>query len=195
MERQAATHAAPLDGALSAPYDRFMHIVTPTVADVGRLQTLMRTTLTEAFGHLYSPADLSAYLDTAYATAQLTSELADPRNYWQLVVDGGGAPVGYLQCVPAHLPHPEIRPDRDGEIQRIYVLKSQQGRGLGHRLMNLALDHLAERYGDAPQWIGVYSENPRAQKLYRSYGFEKAGEYKFPVGDVLDDEFIFRRLP
>ena len=61
--------------------------------------------------------------------------------------------------------------------------------------MDRALGWLGERYGEAPQWIGVWSENLRAQSLYRAYGFEKAGEYIFPVGETQDLEFIFRRNP
>lgn len=172
-----------------------MQIITPTAADVPLLGQLMRATFTETFGHLYPPADLAAYLDTAYAPTQLAAEIADPRNFWQLVMDEAGAPVAYLECVPAHLPHADVDPDRHGEIERIYVLGSQQGRGLGRKLMDTALQHLGERYGDAPQWLGVWSENLRAQALYQAYGFEKAGEYTFPVGETQDHEFIFRRQP
>ena len=172
-----------------------MQIIAPTVDHLPALQSLMRATFTETFGHLYPARDLSAYLDTAYATAQLTAELADPRNYWQMVLDSDGAPVAYLECVPAHLPHPDVEPEAHGEIQRIYVLASEQGRGLGRMLMERALEHLGERYGNAPQWLGVWSENLRAQTLYRSYGFDKAGEYTFPVGATEDHEFIFRRIP
>ncbi len=172
-----------------------MQIIVPTAEHVPLLSQLMRATFTETFGHLYPPADLAAYLDTAYGPTQLTTELADPRNFWQLILDDTGAPIAYLECVPAHLPHPDVRPDAHGEIERIYVLKNQQGRGFGRALMDLALQHLAERYGNAPQWLGVWSENLRAQALYRAHGFEKAGEYTFPVGDTLDHEFIFRRIP
>ncbi|MEO7223200.1 MAG: N-acetyltransferase, partial [Devosia sp.] len=159
------------------------------------LQQLMRATFTETFGHLYPPADLAAYLDTAYAVDQLRTELTDPWNFWQAALDGAGAPVAYLQCVPAHLPHPEVRPEAHGEIERIYVLRSQQGKGLGQRLLGIALNYLGERYGDAPQWLGVWSENLRAQALYRAHGFEKIGEYEFPVGKTRDREFIFCRVP
>jgi ribosomal protein S18 acetylase RimI-like enzyme len=172
-----------------------MQIIAPTVEHVPLLEKLMRATFTETFGPLYPPADLAAYIDRAYAPAQLAAELSDPRNFWQLVLDEDGAPAAYLECLPAHLPHPDVRPDAHGEIERIYVLKSQQGRGLGRLLMESGLAHLGERYGDAPQWLGVWSENVRAQALYRAYGFEKAGEYTFPVGKTQDLEFIFRRQP
>ncbi len=172
-----------------------MQIIAPTAEHVPLLQELMRATFTETFGPLYPPDDLAAYIDTAYAAEQLAAELSDGRNFWQLVLDEGGAPAAYLECLPAHLPHPDVRPETHGEIERIYVLKSRQGRGLGRTLMDRALAWLGERYGDAPQWIGVWSENLRAQSLYRAYGFEKAGEYIFPVGDTRDLEFIFRRQP
>ena len=50
-----------------------------------------------------------------------------------------------------------------------------------------------EAHTDGPLWIGVWSGNAKAQKLYGAYGFEKAGEYKYPVGSWYDDEFILRR--
>lgn len=172
-----------------------MQTITPTIEHIPQLQPLMRATFTDTFGHLYPPADLAAYLGSAYSSAQLASELGDPRNFWQLVLDGSGDPVAYLECVPAHLPHPDLDPQHDGEIERLYVLPSQQGKGLGRQLMGLALDHLRQRHGAAPQWLGVWSQNLRAQALYRSYGFGKVGEYEFPVGGTIDHEFIFRRLP
>ncbi|OYX79912.1 MAG: GNAT family N-acetyltransferase, partial [Brevundimonas sp. 32-68-21] len=33
----------------------------------------------------------------------------------------------------------------------------------------------------------------KAQRLYAAYGFEKAGEYEYPVGAWRDHEFILRR--
>lgn len=176
-------------------YHRPMQIITPTPDHALQLQSLMRQVFIETFGHLYPPADLTAYLDSAYALDRLRGELADPRNFWQLVLDGSGAAVAYLECIPAHLPHPEVRPEAQGEIERIYVLRSQQGKGLGRKLMTIALDHLNTRYGDAPQWVGVWSENHRAQALYRSFGFDKVGEYEFEVGNTRDHEFIFCRVP
>src|SRR5689334_12926980 len=117
-----------------------MKIIAPTVEHVPQLQSLMRTAFTETFGHLYPPADLAAYLDRAYSTDQLRAEVTDSGNFWQLVLDGSGEPVAYLECVPAHLPHPEVRPEAHGEIERIYVLGSQQGKGLGRKLMRIAID-------------------------------------------------------
>ena len=42
-------------------------------------------------------------------------------------------------------------------------------------------------------WIGVWSGNAKAQRLYAAHGFEKVGEYDYPVGAWRDREFILRR--
>ena len=53
--------------------------------------------------------------------------------------------------------------------------------------------HLMEANTGGPLWIGVWSGNEKAQRLYAAYGFEKAGEYEYPVGAWRDHEFILRR--
>jgi ribosomal protein S18 acetylase RimI-like enzyme len=78
-----------------------------------------------------------------------------------------------------------------GELWRLYLRQDAQGSGLGGRLLNLALDWL-----QAPGrrlWIGVWSENFGAQRLYARYGFAKVGEYEFSVGNSRDREFILAR--
>ena len=58
-------------------------------------------------------------------------------------------------------------------------------------LMQASLDFLNRL--QRPLWIGVWSENLGAQKLYGRHGFVKAGEYEFHVGKTRDREFILRR--
>lgn len=171
-----------------------MRILPVEPHHIPALSQLARDTFTETFAHLYPPEDLSAFLAKSYAPEKLAGETADPAQFWRIVYDGDDA-VAYLQCGPVGLPHPDADPARAGELKRLYVHSSQQGKGLGRMLMAIALNWLGETYGDAPQWIGVWSENHKAQALYRSYGFEQVGAYQFPVGQTLDDEFILRRQP
>ncbi|HJW45615.1 MAG TPA: GNAT family N-acetyltransferase, partial [Lysobacter sp.] len=81
----------------------------------------------------------------------------------------------------------------DGELKRLYLLASAQGSGVGARLFDEALTWL-EREGPRTLWISVWSENYGAQRFYARYGFEKAGEYDFIVGQQRDHEFMYRRL-
>ena len=81
---------------------------------------------------------------------------------------------------------------RDGELKRLYLRRDVQNGGWGGRLFDAALAWLL-RDGPRAVWIGVYSENPGAQRFYFRRGWEKVGEYHFPVGTVRDLEFILRR--
>lgn len=175
-----------------------MLITAVTPEDLPELSRLGAETFTETFGHLYPPEDLSAFLERSYGIESLKRETENPKHFWRIVrareAEGGHA-VAYLQCGPVTLPHPEADPVRHGELKRLYIRGSYQGRGLGRILMDVALDWLRDTYGNAPQWIGVWCNNQKAQNLYGGFGFTKVGEYKFPVGKTLDDEFILRRVP
>ncbi len=171
-----------------------MRILPVTPADIPALSSLAIETFSETFAHLYPPEDLTAFLAKSYAPDVLAAEVADHTQFWRIVYEGDDA-VAYLQIGPVGLPHPDANPAGEGELKRLYVHSSQQGKGLGKTLLGVALAHLSDTYGDAAQWIGVWSENHKAQALYGSHGFEKVGEYQFAVGHTLDDEFILRRAP
>ena len=170
-------------------------MTTPTIRrateeDVDALSRIGGETFTETFGHLYPPEDLSAFLAYAYGLERTRADLADPdKAHW--LVEAGGQVVGYASAGPCGLPHDEATP-ADGELYRLYLFKAHHGGGLGGRLLQTALSWL-ERDGPRRLWIGVWSENHGAQRLYGRLGFEKVGDYLFPVGQTMDEEFILRR--
>lgn len=163
---------------------------TAAVDDADTVSSLGARTFSQTFGHLYPPQDLETFLAYAYGLEKTRDSLADPHAATWLLEDDGEA-VGYAQVGRCDLPHPDVQPG-DGELKRIYVLKEHQGGGEGSRLLTTALAWL-EQNGPRTLWIGVWSENLGAQKLYARMGFAKVGEYVFPVGETQDQEFILRR--
>ena len=161
-----------------------------TSADAEALSRIGAETFTETFSHLYPPEDLAAFLEATYAVENSRRDLVDPdKAVW--LVEAGGAVVGHALAGPCDLPHDEVTP-ACGELKRLYVLKAFQGGGTGSRLLAETLAWL-ERDGPRRLWIGVWSENFGAQRLYGRLGFEKVGEYHFIVGETRDHEFILRR--
>jgi ribosomal protein S18 acetylase RimI-like enzyme len=169
--------------------DRYtLRRATPDDADT--LSALATRTFVETFGHLYPPEDLQAFLDEAYPAARQRVILEHP-DYAVWLLECDGVAVGHAAAGPCGLPHPQARPG-DGELKRLYLIKDQQNSGWGSRLFETALAWL-EHEGPRTLWIGVWSENFGAQRFYGRHGFEKVGEYEFPVGRVRDREFILRR--
>jgi len=158
--------------------------------DAEALAAIGRATFAQTFAHLYPPEDLAAFLEEAHSVDRARADLADPAKAAWLVEDGG-EPIGYALAGPCKLPHPEVTPTC-GELDRIYLLAGRQGGGLGSRLLAETLAWL-EKDGPRRIWIGVWSRNLGAQRLYARHGFEQVGTYEFPVGRVRDHEFILRR--
>lgn len=165
-----------------------------TPADAGVLAELGAATFAETFGHLYPPHDLAAFLTSARSEAVYASLLGDPDIFVALAVEeeGEGTPVGYVLAGDCKLPVRDLEPTA-GEVRELYVRRSHQGRRLGTRLLEVALEWLEKR-GRTPLYVGVWSENHGAQRLYGRYGFRKVGEYDFPVGEQLDREFILEQV-
>ena len=161
-----------------------------TPADADALSRISRRTFTATFGHLYPDEDLQAFLTESYAPDACARILADDAYAIWLLEDGAEA-VGHAMAGPCGLPHLDVAPG-DGELKRLYVLDCVQNSGWGGRLFQAALDWL-ERDGPRTLWISVWSENLGAQRFYARHGFEKVGEYEFPVGRVRDREFMLRR--
>ncbi|MCE3289005.1 MAG: family N-acetyltransferase [Caulobacter sp.] len=161
-----------------------------TLQDADALSRIGAQTFTETFGHLYPVEDLATFLVYAYGIERTRADLADPaKASW--LVERDGKVIGYASAGPAGLPHDDLKPT-DGELYRLYMLAAHQGGGVGRRLLDTVLAWL-ERDGPRTLWIGVWSLNHGAQRLYGRLGFEKVGDYIFPVGQTMDEEFILRR--
>jgi ribosomal protein S18 acetylase RimI-like enzyme len=144
----------------------------------------------DGFAIPYPPEDLEAYLHSSFGVEATAKKLAEAGAAWW-VAERGDALLAFANVGPNGLPHPDAGAG-NMELRRLYVGKPAQGLGLGTKLLALSLDWM-EAETDGPLWIGVWSGNLKAQKLYQAYGFEKAGEYEYPVGAWRDHEFILKR--
>jgi ribosomal protein S18 acetylase RimI-like enzyme len=167
-----------------------MLIRQATPADAETLSTLSIQAFNHAFGHLYPPSDLQAFIAEAYSVAKQAAAIAAP-GHAVFLLERDGTAVGYAAVGPCGLPHPDVAA-QDGELKRLYLLPEAQNGGWGGRLFDAAIAWLL-RDGPRPIWIGVFSENFGAQRFYGRRGWEKVGEYHFAVGDTRDLEYILRR--
>lgn len=78
------------------------------------------------------------------------------------------------------------------EIHRIYVDKEYHGQKIADQLMRLAIDIAKENKHDWI-WLGVWEHNPRAQRFYQKWGFEKFGQHDFYMGEERQTDWLMKK--
>lgn len=169
-----------------------MNLRPATLDDVPALAALGRESFTAAFGQLYSPADLAAFLDEVHDEAVIAGEIAGPICHHRLAVGEDGALLGYCK-----LRHPsklsELSRAADPlELAQLYCAAEATGQGVGAALMDWALEQAVLGGHDAIH-LSVYSENYGAQRFYERYGFAKIADTTFKVGEQIDAEFLYEK--
>lgn len=159
-------------------------------SDVTALTALARKTFTDKFGHLYTPGNLAAFLEESHNPDIYRDWIADPDVLVRVCEADGGDMVAYLLCSPLSLPAPD--PESGAvELKRVYVDGALQGRGIGSRFIDEALEW-ARRRNASEMYLSVYSDNLDAQRLYARLGWQKVAEFLFPVGEHRDLEYLLR---
>lgn len=87
--------------------------------------------------------------------------LVEPEGVW--IAHRDGQAVGFARAIAAG--PGQVRPL---ELEKLYVLESEYGKGTAHNLLTMAI-------GDAPCQIWVADYNKRAQKFYAKAGFSYDG--------------------
>ena len=165
-----------------------------TPADAAALAELGAATFVESFGYLYAPENFAEFLERTHSAAAYGRLLQDPGVAIWLAGMTGAPPIGYAVAGSCKLPVPNLE-GHAGEIRQLYVRVAFHKHRLGTKMLVTALDWLVARQC-IPVYVGVWSENFGAQRLYGRFGFEKIGEYDFAVGRHRDREFILKqKLP
>jgi len=162
-----------------------------TPADAEALAKLAADSFVAAFGHLYQPEDLQAFLGEYRTPERYGADLADPARRIQLA-EVDGEPAAYCLIVIGEQfdERPAPRPARPVFLSQLYCAPGQSGHGLGAALMDWAIAEARAEGADALQ-LSVFSENFGAQRFYRRYGFEHVADIDFRVGNHRDDEFLY----
>jgi GNAT superfamily N-acetyltransferase len=155
--------------------------------DAEALAALGRSSFIETFGHLYSPENLAAFLET-HSPQGWRAELSDPAFAVRLAEEQGRA-VGYAKLGPPSLPFTVTGPTV--ELRQFYVLKPWHGAGVAREMMDWVLAEARAR-GAEQLYLSVFTDNHRARRFYARYGFREVGTYHFMVGSHADDDIIMR---
>lgn len=169
-----------------------MQLRPATHDDVPALAALGRDSFTHAFGHLYTPEDLAAFLTEVHDEAAVAGEIAGEECRHRLAVAEDGTLLGYCKLrYPSKLAALSSA-ENPLELGQLYCAGHATGQGVGAALMDWALAE-AEEGGHDAVLLSVYSENHGAQRFYARYGFAKTADTTFKVGEQIDAEFLFEK--
>lgn len=158
--------------------------------DIPQLAALGRELFIETWGTLYSSQDLNSFLEQVHSPEGVACDLAEDCCYW--IAQSSAQWIAYCKAGPVHVPV-DIGGRRAAELRQMYVRQPYHGTGVADQLMELFLQWTSQhQIQDA--YISCWSENHRALAFYKRYGFSKFCQYKFRVGQQLDDEYILKRV-
>jgi ribosomal protein S18 acetylase RimI-like enzyme len=161
-----------------------------SLEDVQRLQEISIETYNETFKEQNSPENMKAYLDKAFTSSRLETELTTPGTefYMMYIHD---EPAGYLK-VNINEAQTENMGGDALEIERIYIRHQFHRKGLGKFFMNTAVE-LALKQKKTMLWLGVWEKNEPAKEFYRKQGFVQTGAHSFFMGDDEQIDFIMTK--
>ena len=167
-----------------------MRITSLTINDVSILRGIARDTFIETFSEANKAEDMERYLTENFSEEQLARELSNPDSFFY-VAEVNGHVVGYLKLNTAHA-QPEPQAADALEIERIYVLSSYHGHGVGQALYHHAMS-VAEDRKASYVWLGVWEHNHRALRFYEKNGFIAFGTHIFQLGNDQQTDILMKK--
>lgn len=161
-----------------------------TTDDLYELQALSIQTFRATYEHLNDPIHFRAYLHRAFSIPQLEKELNTPNSvfYFALLEEKivGFIKLNFSKGIK------DLNPATSVELERIYLIKDQQGKDLGKQLIQKAIQFATQRPYEQI-WLGVWKQNPRAVHFYKKNGFQIFGEHLFYIGEDEQEDFLMHK--
>lgn len=168
-----------------------LQIIPILPTEVDTLSQLGRTTFQEAFEAQNNPEDFDMYLDSAFAKALLSQQLENAHCHYFFVKDRTEI-IGYLKLNTGSAQN-ELQEDTGIELERIYVIKSQQGKGIGKTLLDFT-EKYARQLDKNYIWLGVWEHNPNAIRLYERLGYQQFDTHIYTIGNDPQTDHLLRKI-
>jgi len=159
-----------------------VNIREATKADLDVLREIGCETYQEHFSDIWSVSGIQDFLNQDFSPTSLGKSLESPAcHLWLIASDESGRVVGFSK-VNWSTPAP-LTGELGAELQKIYFLKSEAGRGYGKQLLHFICRRAIER-GERLLWLDVLKTNSNARRFYEGFGFQEIGEIPFKTDRI-----------
>ena len=156
---------------------------------IAALQQIGRHTFEETFAESNSAENMAKYIEEAYSYEKLSAELNNSDSFFYFAMLDEKV-IGYLK-INMGGSQTELKDNDALEIERIYVLKSFQGKKVGQMLFDKAIQ-IGKEQNAAFVWLGVWEENKRALQFYTKNGFVEFDQHVFVLGDEAQTDIMMK---
>ena len=147
--------------------------------DLSVIHEMAEVVFRKTYKTILSPEQMDYMMDWMYSLPNLEKQVSQGHTYY--IAWAGQEPQGYVSvrkdCA-----------DADGtevwHLEKIYVMPSAQGKGLGHRLLETAKQHVRDNKTSVKARIelNVNRNNP-AVGFYKHHGLNILRQGDFPIGN------------
>lgn len=161
-----------------------------TLKDLSTLQKMSTETFRDTFKDHNTAEDLQNYLERAYNTEQLRTELLNTDSAFYFSYYNNEL-AGYLK-ININEAQTETNGTEFLEVEKIYIRTVFKGKGIGTALIQKATE-LASKYQKSKIWLGVWEQNFAAIAFYERMGFVQTSNHTFFMGDNEQTDFIMTK--
>lgn len=146
--------------------------------DIRTIHDMAEVVFRHTYGSILSLEQMDYMMEWMYSLPGLGRQLEEGHVYHLAVLDG--RPCGYVSVRPEG-------DDHDGtavfHLHKLYVMPSDQGRGIGQKLFDTAVAYVREHSSGKPARIelNVNRKNP-SLGFYLHNGMKKIGQGDFHIG-------------
>jgi ribosomal protein S18 acetylase RimI-like enzyme len=160
-----------------------------TLQDIPILQHIATQTFIDTYAIYNSEENMHNYIKDHFSEAQLTLDINNSLvDFYFASIDEDI--IGYIK-INIGTAQTELKDQDSLEIERIYVLQSYQGKGIGQQLCHKAID-LGRQHGVAYVWLGVWDQNLKAIKFYEKNGFKIFDTHIYTLGDDPQTDYMMK---
>lgn len=159
--------------------------------DLHILQEIGYETFNDTFKELNTEENMKTYLERAFNLQQIEKEMTNVFSSFFFIYFNNEL-AGYLK-LNVNEAQTEKMDDEYLEIERIYIRKEFQGKGLGVHLINKAIE-IAKEQNKKKIWLGVWEKNRGAIAFYKKMKFIQTGTHSFFMGDEEQIDYVMSRL-
>ena len=156
-----------------------LQVIKASAEDIMSIHDMAEVVFRHTYRDILSPEQMEYMMDWMYSPSSLRRQMDEGHVYYIALREG--EPCGYVSVQPeGAAPTGRML----FHLQKIYVMPSEQGRGLGRLLFEKALSFVREEAGGRPVSVELnVNRNNQAVGFYRHFGMEIRRQGDFHIGN------------